>query len=63
MAQGVRFISGSSKFQMLRQMAEPYLSVQSLGPIPIGILIGIIGGVLTLFLLDNKKFPAGLLVV
>jgi SulP family sulfate permease len=63
MAQGVRFMAGSSKFQMLRQMAEPYLSVQSLGPIPIGIVIGIIGGVLTLLLLDNKKFPAGLLVV
>ncbi len=63
MAQGVRFMAGSSKFQMLRQMAEPYLSVQSLGPIPIGIVIGIIGGVLTFLLLDNKKFPAGLLVV
>jgi SulP family sulfate permease len=63
MAQGVRFMVGSSKFQILRQAAEPYLSVQSLGPIPIGIVIGIIGGVLTLLLLDNKKFPAGLLVV
>jgi len=63
MAQGVRFMAGSSKFQMLRQAAEPYLSLQSFGPIPIGIVIGIIGGVLTLLLLDNKKFPAGLLVV
>jgi SulP family sulfate permease len=63
MAQGVRFMVGSSKFQILRQAAEPYLSLQSLGPIPIGIVIGIIGGVLTLLLLDNKKFPAGLLVV
>jgi len=63
MAQGVRFMVGSSKFQMLRQAAEPFLSVQSLGPIPIGLVIGIIGGVLTLLLLDNKRFPAGLLVV
>lgn len=63
MAQGVRFMVGSSKFQILRQAAEPYLSVQSLGPIPIGIVIGIIGGVLTLLLLDNKRFPAALLVV
>ncbi len=63
MAQGVRFMAGSSQFQMLRQAAEPYMSLQSLGPIPIGIVIGIIGGVLTLMLLDNKKFPAGLLVV
>lgn len=62
-AQGVKFILGSSKFQMLRDAAEPYLSVQSLGPIPIGIAIGIVGSVLTLILLDNKKLPAGLLVV
>jgi len=33
------------------------------GPIPIGIVIGIVGGVLTLLLVDNKKLPAGLLVV
>jgi len=63
MAEGVRFMAGSSKFQMLRQAAEPYLGLQSLGPIPIGIVIGIMGAVLTLLLLDNKKFPAGLLVV
>ena len=63
MVQGVKFMIGSSKFQMLRQAAEPYLSLQSLGPIPIGIVIGVIGGVLTLLLLDNKKLPAGLLVI
>ena len=63
MAQGVRFILGSSKFQILGNAAEPYLSVQSLGPVPIGIAIGIVGSVLTLLLLDNKKLPAGLLVV
>jgi SulP family sulfate permease len=63
MAEGVRFMAGSSKFQMLQQAAEPYLGIQGLGPIPIGILIGIMGGVLTLLLLDNKKLPAGLLVV
>lgn len=63
MAQGVKFMVGSSKFQVLRQAAEPYLSLQSLGPIPIGLAIGLIGGVATLFFLDNKKFPAGLIVV
>jgi SulP family sulfate permease len=63
MAQGVKFMLGSSKFQALRQAAEPYLTIQSLGPIPIGIIIGIVGGVLTLLLLDNKKLPAGLVVV
>jgi SulP family sulfate permease len=48
---------------LLREAAEPYLSLQGLGPVPIGIVIGIVGGVLTLFLLDNKRFPAGLLIV
>ena len=62
-AQGVKFMVGTSKFQVLREAAEPFLSVQSLGPVPIGIVIGIAGGVLTLLLLDNKRFPAGLLVV
>jgi SulP family sulfate permease len=61
--QGVKFMVGTSKFQVLREAAEPYLSVQSLGPVPIGIVIGIAGGILTLLLLDNKRFPAGLLVV
>ena len=63
MAQGVKFMLGSSKFQILRDAAEPYLTLQSLGPIPVGIVIGIIGGVLTLLFLDNKKLPAGLIVV
>lgn len=63
MSQGVRFMVGTSKFQALQQAAEPYLNVQALGPIPVGIIIGIAGGVLTLLLLDNKRFPAGLVVI
>lgn len=63
MSQGVRFMVGSSKFQALRHMAEPYLTVQSLGSIPVGLVIGLVGGVLTLLLLDNKRAPAGLIVV
>jgi sulfate permease, SulP family len=63
MAQGVKFMIGSSTFQAMRHIAEPYLTVQHIGPIPIGVLIGIVGGILTLLLLENKKFPAGLVVV
>ena len=63
LAQGVKFMVGSSKFQILRQAAEPYLSLQSLGPVPYGVVIGIIGGLLTLLLLDNKRLPAGLVVI
>lgn len=62
-AQGIKFMVGTSTFQTLRHLAEPYLSFQSLGPIPIGIIIGILGGLLTLLLLENQKLPAGLLVV
>lgn len=63
MAQGVKFMVGSSKFQLLRQAAEPYLAVQQFGPVPAGVLIGVAGGVLTLLLLENRKFPAGLVIV
>jgi len=63
MSQGVKMILGSSKFQILQQAAEPYLSLQSIGPVPIGILTGLTGGLLTLFFLDNKRLPAGLLVI
>jgi len=63
MVEGIKFMMGTTRLQMLRQAAEPYLSIASVGPIPVGIIIGIVGGVLTLLLLDNKKFPAGLVVV
>ncbi len=60
---GIKLMIGTSKFQALQNAAEPYLTVQSIGPIQIGIVIGVIGGIVTLLLLDNKKFPAGLMVV
>jgi sulfate permease, SulP family len=63
MAQGVRFMVGTSTFQTLQGAAEPYLTLQALGPVPIGIVIGIAGGLLTLFLLDNRRFPAGLVLI
>lgn len=63
MSQGVKFMMGASKFQILQHAAEPYLNIQCLGPLPLGIIIGVIGGILTLLLLDSKRIPAGLLVV
>ncbi len=60
---GIKFILGTSKFQALQNAAETYLSIQSIGPLPIGILIGLIGALVTFLLIDNKKFPAGLVVV
>jgi SulP family sulfate permease len=63
MAQGVKFILGTSTFQLLKGAVEPYLIFQGLGPLPVGIVIGVIGGLLTLLLLENNKLPAGLFVV
>jgi SulP family sulfate permease len=63
MAEGVRFMIGKAKLQALHQMAEPYLTLQAIGPIPVGLVIGIAGALLTLLLLENKKIPAGLVIV
>jgi len=60
---GVRFLIGTSKYQMLSHAVEPHLSLQSLGPIPVSLVIGAIAGLATLLLLDNRRFPAGLVVV
>lgn len=62
-SQGVKMMLGSSQFQVIRRAAEPYLSLQHLGPLPIGILIGVVLGFITLLLLDNRKLPAALVVV
>ncbi|MFH1491657.1 MAG: molybdate transporter family protein, partial [Pseudomonadota bacterium] len=63
MSEGVKIMLGASKFQIVRQAAEPYLVMQNLGPIPIGLIIGVLGGIMTLLLLENRRFPAGLFVV
>jgi len=60
---GVKFIIGTSKYQVLQQAVEPHLTVQALAGIPISVIIGIIAAVATLFLLDSRRFPAGLVVV
>jgi len=60
---GVKFMIGTSKFQEMQNAVEPYLALQAVGPVPISLIIGGTAGILTLFLLDNRKFPAGLMVV
>jgi SulP family sulfate permease len=39
------------------------MAFQAVGPVQIGIIIGIAGGVLTILFLENRRFPAGLLVI
>ncbi len=63
MSEGVSLILGDAKIQQIREAAEPYLVVSTLGPVPIGLIIGLCGSVLALFLMDNKKLPAGLLII
>ncbi len=62
-SQGVKLMLGVSKLQSLHAKAEPYLSIQSLGPVPLGLIIGGILCILTLLLLDNRRLPAALVVV
>lgn len=63
MAQGTRFIIGQSKFQLLSGSAEPYLKLQTIGPVPIGIFLGILAGGIVMRFVSNHRFPAGLLVI
>ena len=62
-AGGVKFVMGTSRFQAFQGGAEPFLTWQSLGPVPIGLVVGGLAGLATLLFLDNKKYPAGLVVV
>jgi sulfate permease, SulP family len=63
MVQGVKCMLGSSTIQSLHHAAEPYLAWQEVLGIPIGIPIGVAGLLITLLLLDNRKLPAGLVVI
>lgn len=60
MTRGVSFIiDGAPGSQLL----EPYLSIQNIGPLPITIIIGTIGTVLTFYFLNSRKYPAGIVVI
>ena len=63
MAEGTRFIVGQSKFQALAGKAEPYLNLQAIGGIPIGIFLGILAGGIVMRFVNDRRFPAGLMVV
>ncbi|MCP4106784.1 MAG: sulfate permease [Desulfobacteraceae bacterium] len=62
-AQGVRFMAGTSGIQLMQKAAEPYLVIQNIGPVPISVIIGIAAMFLSFYFLDNKKLPAGLIVI
>jgi sulfate permease, SulP family len=60
---GISLMLGSSSYQVVQSVAEPNLNIQSLAGFPIGVIIGVSLGILTLLLLDNKKIPAALTIV
>ncbi len=63
MVKGIKMIMGDSALQGLKNLAEPYLTVQTIGTLPIGMVIGTLGIATTLAFLNNRKLPAGLIVI
>ena len=63
LSRGASLIVGNSPFQAMRGGSEPFLSVQAVGPVPMSVVVGVLFGVVTLFLLRNRRYPAGLVVV
>jgi SulP family sulfate permease len=53
LVQGLKLITGQ----------DPNLAVQTIGPMNTGLLLGAVGLILTLLLLENKKLPAELVLI
>lgn len=62
-ASGVKFIIGTSHFQKILGVAEPYLTLQSIGFLPFSVILGCLAALLTFAFLNNKKYPAALVVI
>lgn len=60
---GIQLMTGTSPIQLVHQVAEPYLRIQSIGIVPMGILIGASLSALTLYLYNNSRIPAAVTVV
>ena len=63
MSQGLKLIMGNSTLQLAGNIAEPNLTLQAIGPIPIGLVLGILSTVIILFFLKSKKYPAAIFVI
>lgn len=62
-AGGIKFILGKSHLQNILGLAEPYLRYQSIGPVPLSILLGCAAIIITFAFLSSKKYPAALVVI
>ncbi len=60
---GITLMVGISPLQEIHNLPEPNLIIQTLGPVPIGLIIGGVMGIITLLLIDNKHFPAAIVIV
>ena len=63
LGKGVHLMTGSSAVQQLQGAAEPYLRIQQIGILPVGIALGLVLGFLCLLLLDNKRLPAAVVII
>jgi SulP family sulfate permease len=63
LAQGVRLILGTSATQAKAGMSEPFLAASSLGFVQLSWIFGLIAVLLTLFLINNRRYPAATMVV
>lgn len=63
MMQGVRLITGQSPQQVAAGSGEPFFTIAHLGPLPLGICFGIAGALIVLALVNNKKYPAALVLI
>ncbi|WP_027180204.1 putative sulfate/molybdate transporter [Maridesulfovibrio bastinii] len=63
MSKGAGFVIGNTVFQKIQGASEPFLAFSSIGPVSVGLILGVAGLALTLFLLNNQKIPAAMVIV
>jgi SulP family sulfate permease len=63
LAQGVRLILGTSSTQTQAGASEPFMVAASLGGVQLSWIFGLIAVILTLFLINNRRYPAATMVV
>ena len=63
LTKGVGFVLGKSSLQAAQGTASSFLSIGSLGPVPVGMVLGLVSVVMILLLLENRVAPAALVVL
>lgn len=63
LSKGVSFIAGSGSLKLAGGEAEPFLAIQSLGPVPITLVLGVASILVLGLLLDNKRVPGAIVVI